>query len=46
MFVFQRAIHESPLRTHINFGIELVFSADLCYNGVASYGGGLAPAVT
>ena len=27
------AIHESPLRTHINFGRELVFSADLCYNG-------------
>ena len=23
----------SPLQTHINFGRELVFSADLCYNG-------------
>ena len=22
----------SPLQTHINFGRELVFSADLCYN--------------
>ena len=26
--------HRSPLRIHINFGRELVFSADLCYNGV------------
>ena len=31
-FLF-RAIRESPLRTHINFGGELIFSADLCYNG-------------
>jgi len=29
----KRAIHESPLRTHIIFGGELVFSADLCYIG-------------
>ena len=25
----------SPLRIHINFGRELVISADLCYNGVS-----------
>ena len=23
----------SPLRIHINFGRDIVFSADLCYNG-------------
>ena len=23
----------SPLRIHINFGRDVVFSADLCYNG-------------
>jgi len=24
----------SPLRIHINFGRDIVFSADFCYNGV------------
>ena len=28
------AIHESPLRTHIIFGRDIVSSADLCYNEV------------
>ena len=31
----KRAIHESPLRTHLNFGRDIVFSADLCYNEVS-----------
>ena len=26
------AIRESPLQTRINFGRDIVFSADLCYN--------------
>ena len=25
----------SPLRIHINFGRDIVFSADLCYNGIS-----------
>ena len=28
-----------PLRTHINFGRELVFSAELCYNVVTRRAG-------
>ena len=29
----------SPLRIHIDFGRDVVFSADLCYNGVGDKNG-------